>query len=149
MKTLNINQTLNTKVVSVAELYKLIPASEKYREQQFNDYLHLLSTFIPVIEESGKWEFVQLIPQSSKNGIIFIIRERKCSVISDEVIQPPKIQSITTPITKTILEDHSTEKHKYTVEAKNEKNVDDFPIIKIPEIRKVEDKRMFDDTPLW
>jgi len=142
MKTVNVNQTFDTQILSMNELYQLIPELETYREQQFKNYKELLMTLIPLIEKSGNYEFVQLIPQSSKDGIIFIVRERKCNVIlNEEIISPPKIKSVTTHITKTNLEQHTPEKHEYTVDAIN--------LIQIPEIRKIDEKKLFEDKLLW
>ena len=141
MKTVNVNQVFDTKVLSMNELYQLIPELETYREQQFKNYKELLMTFIPLIEKSGNYEFVQLIPQSTKDGIIFIVRERKCNVVLNEELSTSKIKSVTTHITKTNLEHHTPEKHEYTVDAIN--------LINIPEIHKIEEKKLFEDKLLW
>jgi len=73
-KQTNIQMT--TKVITIAEMYKLIPETMKIKNQEATgDLKDTLSNVIKFIEQSGEWEFVQYIPKSGTNLALIIVRE--------------------------------------------------------------------------
>lgn len=73
-KQTNIQMT--TKVITIAEMYKLIPETMKIKNQEATgDLKDTLSNVIKFIEQSGEWEFVQYIPKSATNLALIIVRE--------------------------------------------------------------------------
>jgi hypothetical protein len=147
MKKVNVNTVNDTKVVSITELYQLVPDLRKFEGLQFKDFKSLLSQFIPALEETtAGWEFVQCI---QGNPILFIIRKRMSHIMSMEEekypseyqeIQMHKISQLTE--TPQLNENQSLES-KYSESSELAASIK-IPEIKIPEIKIPEVQKLFD-----
>ena len=133
MKTVNVNTELDTKVVSILELYQVVPDLKKFEGVQFKDLKTLLAQFIPPLESAG-WEFVQCI---SGTPLLFIIRKRKSIVVLPDMPMQPII--IPESVNKGYVDQNISSKHEKEVPQES------IPVIKIPEIRKIEVEKLFND----
>lgn len=137
MKTINVNTELDTKVVSILELYGVVPDLRKFEGVQFKDLKTLLSQFIPPLEAAG-WEFVQCV---SGTPLLFIIRKRKSIVVLPDMPMQPVI--IPESVNKGYVDQNFSPKPEKEVPQES------MPVIKIPEIRKIEDEKLFKDKVVF
>jgi len=98
------NIQMTTKVITIAEMYQIIPETMKIKNQEA-DLKDTLSNVIKYIEQSGEWEFVQYIPKSATNLALIIVRENYLMSKSDQ----PKSAWTPTPAPQTIpIEERAT-----------------------------------------
>jgi hypothetical protein len=64
-------------VVTIAELHKLIPETQKLEGINFKDMKSLITNVILRVEDSGNWEYVQYI---AGNPSLFIVKEKEAPV---------------------------------------------------------------------
>lgn len=137
MKTVKVSTELETNVLTISELYKLIPELKKFEGVQFKDFKSLLSQFIPALEKAD-WEFVQCV---QGNPILFIVRKRTSTVVLAES-EPTIVYKTTESVFSPKEEVVSKEEQKNSLQ-------ESIPVIKIPEIRKVETPKLFSDKVLF
>jgi len=68
-----------TKIVTIAELYQLVPETKKLEGVNFTNLKHLLTSVIEQVEISGKWIFVQYLTGQPS---LFIVREKEVVVVA-------------------------------------------------------------------
>ena len=64
--------TKRTLILTIEELYKIIPDTKELEGRNFKNLKELLVNLIEKIEESGQWEFVQYVINTPS---MFIVRE--------------------------------------------------------------------------
>jgi len=127
-----------TKIVTIAELYQLVPETKKLEGVNFTNLKHLLTSVIEQVELSGKWIFVQYLTGQPS---LFIVREKEIP----QVIQAPQSNVSWNPQEE--IKNHydqgtqpSKQVKKETTKTKNpaseqvtEKSVQQSPLAPMPE----------------
>jgi len=73
-------------VVTIGELYKLIPEAKKLEGANFKDMKTLITSVIEAVEKSGSWEYVQYI---FGNPSLFVVKEKE--VIATQTVNYPSV----------------------------------------------------------
>lgn len=133
-------------VVTIGELYKLIPEAKKLEGANFKDMKTLITSVIDAVEKSGSWEYVQYI---SGNPSLFVVKEKEIPATQANTVNYPSVNAEVEAHYKSLFKKPETEKKnknsKPVREEKKEQKVEEplyispsestpsiFPITKMP-----------------
>ena len=128
-----------THVLTIQELQTKIPETLQLEGVNYPDMKILLTSIIKVIEQSGKFEFVQYI---SNKPSLFVVRDTVSSVIKTDVKNAVSaVENKSSELFKTAVKSATTYMHTTPSEESSNANVDTRPIV-TPSVK------LFDKTKL-